>query len=64
MNIDEATQYLCDSFHSIYCDTCEYSSERHFYSDCCDYCNRKQMGWSINKDYARKLAEKILGGVK
>lgn len=64
MNIDEATQYIYNSLHSVYCDTCEYNREEYYGTDSCFCCNRKEMNWAIDRDYARKLAERILGGLK
>lgn len=45
---------IYDELSYIYCHNCEHEDGE------CDDCNRKQMGWSVSKDVANDLAEKII----
>lgn len=59
--IDDAVKFLELSLNSVYCDTCRYNDSED--DSACDYCNRKQMEWSISNNTAWSLVytiEKLL----
>jgi hypothetical protein len=53
---EEIAMILYDNLDSVYCNTCD-SQENDEY---CDECHRKAMNWAISKEFAERLAEKIL----
>lgn len=49
---DKIIKILLDGLDYAYCHNC--SAEQ------CEDCNRKEMGWSISKEYAESLTSDIL----
>lgn len=55
--IDDAVKFLESSLNSVYCDTCRHNDSED--DSTCDYCNRKQMEWSISNNTAWSLVYTI-----
>lgn len=58
LNKEQIVELLMNEFRSVYCDTCRGNDV----DDSCEYCHRKYMEWSISKDSAQRIAEKIVKG--
>lgn len=55
---DKISAILYNYFGAVYCDTCE--SKVTDAEDTCYYCYRKNMKWSLSKEAADEVAEKIM----
>lgn len=53
---EKISKILYDEFTSVYCNTCEDKGVEKQ----CDYCHRKYMNWSLSKEAADIIAEKIM----
>ena len=58
LNKEQIVELLMNEFRSVYCDTYRGNDV----DDSCEHCHRKYMEWSISKDNAQRIAEKITKG--
>lgn len=62
MNREQIVNKLKECFDSIYCDTCEYSTNTpEDYKPCLE-CHRKSMNWAVSSDYVNMIVDDILSG--